>query len=66
MYISFSRIYSIYISVYIDTLTYKCIFIYITSKLCIFPAIVNTIILQIVLDRGLANLFQMKNISSYF
>lgn len=66
MYICFYIIYSIYISVYIDTLMYKCVFIYIKSKLCVFPAIVNTIILQVVNDRALANLFQMKNISSYF
>lgn len=42
------------------------IYIYIKSKLCVFPAIVITIILQIVDDRAPASLFQMKNISSYF
>lgn len=59
MYTCFYIIYSIYISVYIDTLMYKCLFIYIKSKLCVFPTIVNTIILQIVNDRALASLFQM-------
>lgn len=68
VYIYFYIIYSIYISVYEDTLRYKCVFIYIyiKSKLCVFPAIVITIILQIVDDRAPATLFQMKNISSYF
>lgn len=45
---------------------YKCIFIYIKSKLCVFAAIVNTIILQIVNDTALASLFQMENLPSYF
>lgn len=66
MYICFYIIYSIYISVYIDTLMYKCVFIYIKSKLCVFPATVNIVIVQIVNDRALPSLFQMKNISSYF
>lgn len=66
IYIYFYIIYSIYISVYVDTLMYKFLFIYIKSKLCVFPAIVNTIILQIIDDRAPASLFQLKNISSYF
>lgn len=68
IYIYFYIIYNIYISVYVDTLMYKCVFIYIyiKSKSCVFPAIVNTIILHTIDDRAPASLFQMKNISSYF
>lgn len=48
------------------TYVQMCIYIYIKSKLCVFPAIVNTVILQIVDHRAPASLSQVKNISSYF
>lgn len=64
----------VYMFLYNIQYLYKCIYRYNYVQMCIyiykikivFPAIVNTIILQIVNDRALANLFQMKNISSYF